>query len=97
MLINRVGGGGGEDVRAEVEAQTTLIEELQNLAAYSLRFEGTNVWFKYPAEGGSLVEVLVSDDENAYPNGDGGDGFEYVKATHVLGTDSEGKQFILEV
>lgn len=98
MLINRVGGGGGgENVTAEVKVQTPLVTEIAEMIAASVvRPAGTNLWAKFTEEGGAFVELVLSSDPDAYPEGVGEDGYFYQKMVGVVGTDDKGT-YVMEL
>lgn len=96
MLINRVGGGSGENVTAEVRTQTPLIEQLANLISTMPKPSATHLWAKFTEEDGTLMELLVSTQSDTYPNGVGEDGYYYQKIVYVVGTDEKGT-YLLEL
>ena len=90
MLINRV-GGGGENVTAEVNTQTPLVQDIATmLAAAVVRPSGTHLWAKFTDQDGVFIELVLSSDPDAYPDGDVKDGYYYQKMIGVVGTDSNG-------
>lgn len=95
MLINRV-GGGGENVTAEVNVQTPLVEDIAALLNVAGRPAGTHLWAKFKSEGGAFIELLLSSSADTYPEGVGEDGYFYQKMIAVVGTDSNGT-YMLEL
>lgn len=96
MLINRV-GGGGENVTAEVNVQTPLVEELALLALRNGRPKAKYLWLKMTAADGYVDEILTSNIETEYTEGLGDDGYYYMRITHALGIDESGDTFTIEI
>lgn len=95
MLINRV-GGGGENVTAEVEAQTPLVQELALLAlGKGINVKGKYLWLK--TINGKVDEIMVATSPTMYPEGLADDGYYYIKITHALGIDENGDTFTIEI
>ena len=96
MLINRV-GGGGENVTAEVNTQTPLVQDIATiLAAAVVRPSGIHLWAKFTGQDGAFVELVLSSDPDAYPEGVSEDGYYYQKMIGVVGTDSNGT-YVMEL
>ena len=96
MLINRV-GGGGENVTAEVTAQTPIIQELAILALCNGRPKQKYMWLKMTSANGNIDEIITSNVETAYAEGLNADGYYYMRITHALGIDENGDTFTIEI
>lgn len=86
----------GENVTPEVREQNPLVDALARLCVIG-RVGGKYLWAKLTEQDGNLLELLVSSNENAYSEGTGADGYYYMRVYHVLGIDSKGDTFVMEL
>ncbi len=74
MIINQV---CGENVTAEVQAQTPLVEAIANLVSFTGKPEAKYLWAKFTDVNGSFVGLVISDNSDEYAEGVGTDGYYY--------------------
>lgn len=84
-MIGKTNVGGGENITAELNEQTTKLDNLLLTLEQCGTFQrmGLYVWEKYTAQGGTFEEYVVSNDAIAYPNGGTKDGKWYQKLEDV--------------
>ena len=95
MLINRT-GGGGENVKNEVTAQTAIIQNIAELIGIVPIPNAKHLWAKFESEGGTFIGLVVSTQEDTYPDGIGEDGYYYQKIAYIMSADGNGT-YLLEL
>lgn len=93
MIINQV---GGENVNAEVQAQTPLVEAIAELTIFTGKPEAKYLWTKFTSENGDFVGLVISNNLEEYKEGIGEDGFYYQRVEYIVGTDDNGT-YLLEL
>lgn len=86
-MIFNMGGGGGENVTAETNEYTSLLEQALTSIEGKVWVDkkGKYLWNKMTAEGGTFIEYVVSGDADAYPDGGAQDGYWYERAEGFTG------------
>ena len=95
MLINRT-GGGGENVKAEVNIQTPLVEQIAQLVGVMPRAGAKYLWVKFDSTGTTFIELITSTMPDAYADGLNEDGYYYQSIAYVVGADDNGT-YLLEL
>ncbi len=86
----------GEDVTPEVRVQNPIVEALAQLCIHTGVPSAKYLWLKFNSSD-TLAGLVISDDETEYPDGVGADGYTYMRVYHVLGKDTNGDTFIVEL
>ena len=91
-------GGGGENVTPEVEQQVDILDVLDELCMVTTKPKGKYLWLKLTKEDGDFIEAVVSDEADSFPvDATDENGYYYMQVTNVLGIDSSGETFILNL
>jgi hypothetical protein len=95
MLINRT-GGGGENVKEEVNVQTPLIEQIAQLVGLTPRGGARYLWAKFDSTGETFIELVTSPNPDTHADGLADDGYYYQQIVYVVGADDKGT-YLLEL